>query len=158
MKKTPFKRGTKKLGKAKSPHKVWEDLLDDLWRTIIYLRHKGICAYTQQKGKDAHHIVTRKCKNTRWDTRNGILLRAMHNMSDAHLKPEKFRRFLLDQHFTQKEYDLLQARSEMRWDRDRSAIELYLTEEIKKLATLPEDWKELSLNKKKLFLKCLRQK
>ena len=151
--------------RKKNPKKQYEKYLDDIWRTVIRLRDKGIDQYKLAmkketcKGVDAHHIFTRTRKTTRWDVKNGILLSAMHNYSDAHKNPEKFRDFLRGSWFTVEEYDSLYARSQMIAHKiDRSLIELDLLNELKKYTELPEDWNEFSATKKATYLKELRNR
>ncbi len=109
--------------KAKKPKKSsitdYKKLCDELWRVCIHVRDKNRCQYTllttgqNTLGSDAHHIFTRDAFGTRWTVDNGILLKAMHNVSDAHVRPEKFKRTLIKKGwFTQEEFDHLYQESE----------------------------------------------
>lgn len=153
MKRSYIKRSTKKLGRSKKPHKQAEQLLDDLWRTIIRLRDKGKCQYTGKVGKDVHHIFSRSNFNTRWDLSNGILLHSAHQWGDAHKNPQKFISFLINNWFKSIEvYNCLYMRSQMRWDKDRSAVYVYLMWSLKQYVDMPEDWQEMLKSKKEEFL------
>lgn len=111
----PKPQKSKKIKKPK-PTSIthWKQLLDELWRVCVHVRDRSTDQYTlmveKRKclGSDAHHIFSRKCANTRWTVKNGILLKAFHNKSDAHVLPEKFRRTLIEKGWmTQSEYDAL---------------------------------------------------
>jgi hypothetical protein len=163
MKRTPLKRG--KGMRKSSPKKKYDKYLDDLWRTVIRLRDKGIDQYKyltkgiRSQGFDAHHIFSRKILITRWDTRNGILLCAGHNNSDAHIHPERFRQFLIEKWFkSESEYQRMFALSQIIGTKiDRVLCELRLLQELSEFTTLPDDWKALSDTKKRGYLKMLRQ-
>jgi len=151
--------------RSKRPIKLYEDYLDDLWRTIIKLRDKGIDQYTFKTkgvikpGKDSHHIFSRKIRNTRWDTRNGILVMGLHNYHDPHISPAKFHDWLMLNWFKSvREYEMLKLRSEIIGVKiDRVGVEILLTQELIALAKLPFDWYELSVNKRKNVLREFRK-
>lgn len=102
----------KKKKEKKASITDYKNLLDELWRICIHVRDKSTCQYTllitgeKTLGSDAHHIFTREAKSTRWATINGILLKPMHNQSDAHKRPERFRRMLIKKGWmSQEAYD-----------------------------------------------------
>jgi len=153
--------------RSKKPHRIYEEYLDQLWATIIKLRDKGIDQYSLStkgisiKGRktDCHHIFSRKLRNTRWDTRNGILVMGLHNYHEPHVHPIKFHEWLRNSWFkTPIEYDMLKVRSELIGVQiDRSAMEIALTQELREFARIPFDWYTLSFNKKKKYLLTLRK-
>jgi len=139
--------------------------LDDLWRTIIKLRDKGVCQYSLKAkgvfrdGVDAHHIISRTKWGTRWDTRNGILLHAYHNRGVAHKYPEQFRNFILEKWFgSQVEYDSLVARAWMVGRTvDRQLVRLLLMKEISEYVSLDDNWENLSYNRQAAALREIRK-
>jgi len=164
LKRSYIQRGKKKLGRSKTPHKVYEEYLDQLWRTIVRLRDKGLNQYAlsqgiEKPGVDCHHIFSRKLRNTRWDTRNGILVMGLHNYHEPHVHPIKFHEWLRNSWFKAPiEYDMLKVRSELIGVQiDRSAMEIALTQELMTLTKLSFDWYTLSFNKKKKYLLTLRK-
>jgi hypothetical protein len=104
------------LKRTKKPHKPKTDrqkataYLDSLWRDVVRLRDLGLCQYCGKEGNQAHHIVTRGAKNTRWDTENGITLCQGHHYSIAHQRPERFREFLVTSWMSAERYGMLQLR------------------------------------------------
>jgi hypothetical protein len=167
LKRTSFKRKVKakKKRKSKTPLKKQEELLDDLWRTVIRLRDNGIDQYTLKakgivkQGIDAHHIITRSRKSTRWDLDNGILLSAAHQWTMAHKEPNEFKRFLESKWFdTPDAYNQLEIRSQWKGRKaDRNLWEIYLIDRLQKYAELPMSWMGMSQSAKFAWLKELRK-
>lgn len=114
-------------------------LLDEYWRTCIFIRDNGVCQWNKlnhlkKEGKEAHHIFSRKNLNTRWNLENGILLRGAHNYSKAHTSPEDFRTFLIEKWFkSEDKYRNLYIASALPFKGDLAVWELYLLKELGKL-------------------------
>ena len=165
MKRSYIKRGKKKLGRSKTPRKKYELYLDDLWRTVIHIRDKGLNQYAlikdgvEKPGKDAHHIFSRRVKNTRWDITNGILVMGAHNFNDPHVHPVRFHEWVRNKWFkSPAEYDMLKIRSELMGVKiDRAGTEILLTQELMKIAKLEFGWYTLSFHKRKQYLLKLRK-
>ena len=137
--------------------KTYIKYLDALWSACIHIRDNGICQYSKlvqhkiKKGAEAHHIFSRTSLNTRWNLKNGILLRAMHNYSKAHISPEDFRQFLITKWFkSESEYKNLHIASCLIWKQDLALWELYLLKELGKLIDkdLLNKWHGMSISAK----------
>lgn len=120
--------------------KQYIKLLDEYWRTCIFIRDNGVCQWNKlnnhlkKEGKEAHHIFSRKDLNTRWNLENGILLRGAHNYSKAHVSPEDFRTFLIEKWFkSEDKYRNLYIASALSFKGDLAVWELYLIKELGKL-------------------------
>lgn len=108
-------------------------------------------------GSDAHHIFTRDALSTRWNLDNGILLKAMHNVSDAHVRPEKFKRNLIELGwFTQEKFDHLYQESEKNVHYKQSDYEAIKNDLISQLNFILKDnpcYKSLVLERMERWLK-----
>lgn len=49
-----------------------EKTLDNLWQKAVKKRDNGRCRICYDIATDAHHLVSRRNKSTRWDINNGI--------------------------------------------------------------------------------------
>ena len=145
--------------------KAWESLLDEYWKTIIHIRDKGLDQYWLSKGikkagAEAHHIFSRRNRNTRWDTRNGILLQRAHHFSKAHVEPEEFRQFLIKDWFKfESSYDKLHISALIPVklkEGNYKLIEMQLAIELAALTQMPDWILDDSTTKKKQILKGLR--
>jgi len=71
--------------------KKLERALDTLWSNCIRMRDKT-CRVCNHDGRlEAHHIMGRRHKSTRWDLDNGILLCWNHHVKYGHADPETLR-------------------------------------------------------------------
>jgi 5-methylcytosine-specific restriction endonuclease McrA len=64
---------------------------DDLWRDIIRVRDPVCRLCRKAPMRDAHHIMARRHKNTRHETRNGLGLCYTCHQSQGHDDPCYFR-------------------------------------------------------------------
>jgi len=65
---------------AKKQLKKQEKEKDKEWRNQVMKRYKGKCVLCgNYKNPNAHHIIPRTFKETRWDPRNGIILCPKHH-------------------------------------------------------------------------------
>jgi predicted restriction endonuclease len=104
-----------------------EEELDTAWRCAIRAKYDFKCSMcNEREGLHAHHIISRKCKSTRWNLDNGLLLCAKHH--NAH------------HHNAQTQYDMKQTKLYKELKR-LSNITAHFTEEdlIKKLAELTNE-------------------
>ena len=62
-------------------HKPADITLDQAWSKAICYKYKGKCALCGAEGTQAHHIVKRRYKLTRWLVGNGVWL--CHKCHDA---------------------------------------------------------------------------
>ena len=80
----------------KTERQKLEKKLDDLWRECIRARDRT-CRVCNHGGRvDAHHIMGRRHKATRWDLENGILLCWNHHVKYGHADPENLRDNIID--------------------------------------------------------------
>lgn len=75
--------------------------LDKAWREVVKRRACGLCEYCCGPGSNAHHIVGRRNKSTRWEIANGVYLCAKHHIFDsifsAHQTPTLFSEWIIGQ-------------------------------------------------------------
>ncbi len=81
---------------TKPSRKTLEKQCDLLWRKIIQARDK-VCRVCNHDGRlEAHHVMGRIHRATRWDPGNGILLCWNHHVKYGHADPETLRDNIID--------------------------------------------------------------
>ena len=120
--------------KTKKERKAQIKACDKLWSTAIKLKAKGFCELTQcpKPGIDAHHVYSRKYKNTRWDVQNGIFLCKWHHIYFAQVEIEKFRDIIIRK-MGQRQYDRLKVRAYAPKYIDMEMSKIELQEYIKQM-------------------------
>lgn len=86
---------TKKTRKKKTPIKVLNDSLDNLWSELVKIIGGYECAYCGKTSYlNSHHLFSRNNFAVRWDTTNGMCLcSGCHTLSSkfsAHKTPIEF--------------------------------------------------------------------
>jgi hypothetical protein len=102
-----------------------EKKLDSLWIKAvreIWNNRCGMCA--TRDGCECHHIRIRKYRNTRWDTKNGILLCKEHHIL-VHAHPSFLEKWL-DKRYWSGYYSQLKRLSLEVFDQDYEKWEKYL--------------------------------
>lgn len=70
---------------SKSPRKILEKKLDTVWSIKVRERAGNCCEYCGSTNMvQAHHIIPRTHKGTRWDINNGTALCFRHHLHWAH--------------------------------------------------------------------------
>lgn len=81
---------------AKTEREKLEKKLDTLWRQCIQARDHT-CRVCNHSGRlEAHHIMGRIHKATRWDLENGLFLCWNHHAKYGHADPENLRDNVID--------------------------------------------------------------
>ena len=98
----------KAVKKAKTTRQKLTKELDDLWSLIVRQRANHTCVKCGRivipgsgNAMNAHHLIGKSNRNTRWDFGNGICLCAgCHRMKTdaAHRQPEKFKKWVIDEY------------------------------------------------------------
>jgi len=120
LKASPIKR------KPRSPLKILQDRLLDLWRAKVKERagyRCEVCGRSNCK-LDPHHIITRKNLTLKWDLRNGCCLccgcHTLNKLS-AHGDPLFFIDWLKTHRLD--DYNYLMVKKNERFDKDYERIE-----------------------------------
>ena len=111
----PGKKTKKKSKKKTSEAQKIKNRLDKLWSKVV--RKIGHCELCGKTGLlHAHHVFSRRCLNTRWNTRNGLCLcPSCHTFStecSAHTAPREFNEWL-DKYYGWEELDELARLSKL---------------------------------------------
>ena len=128
----------------KTERQKLEKKLDDLWRRCIQVRDKT-CRICNHDGRlEAHHIMGRRHKATRWDIENGILLCWNHHVKYGHADPENLRDNMIDCIGIEK-YNALKEKSRNNGKAYRLSIEdlkELMADLTTELRNLQSDWGE----------------
>jgi len=102
--------------------------LDALWSEKI--RSVGKCEYcNKNSGLQAHHIIPRSHRNTRWDLKNGVCLCTRHHLYWAHKDAIEFAEWVKAR-MGEDEYRALRMRGQIVGrGLDKEAIRIYLENE-----------------------------
>lgn len=96
--------------------------LDKIWRERVYSNCNGRCILCGTTNSlEAHHIILRRKKSTRWAIRNGAVLCQPHHIL-AHSHPKYFHE-LLDKRFGDGFYDRLKRKGNEFFDGDYERVE-----------------------------------
>ena len=130
----PLENYQEQTSKKKKPteSKVLEETLDRLWSKIVKQR-AGSCAKCGRKlTLNAHHIIGRRNKRTRWDLDNGICLcascHALSSVFSAHQTPDLFLDWL-EKEYPGKLENLRQRANSSGQKQDKKMIYYYLKQE-----------------------------
>ena len=98
----------KAVKKAKTERQKLTKRLDDLWSLVVRQRANHTCVKCGRvvipgsgNAMNAHHLIGKGSRSTRWDLENGICLCAgCHRMKTdaAHRQPEKFKKWVMDEY------------------------------------------------------------
>ena len=81
--------------------RYWKNKADKTWSTLMHLLYKKCAINKNCKGRlEAHHLISRKNKTTRYCLNNGIVLCSLHHKFSitlsAHSAPIPFAQWLKD--------------------------------------------------------------